>query len=276
MARLEVVLVPAGSDNYIYLLHDADSGATAVVDPGEAAPVIAALEARGWTPGHIINTHHHGDHIEGNEAVRAKYGCILVGPRSEMARIDHMDVTLAEGDVFEFAGHKAEIFETPGHTLGHIAFFFPDSDILLAGDTLFVLGCGRVFEGSMEQMWGSLKKLRALPASTRIYCGHEYTQSNARFALSIDGGNARLKARAAKIDRLRSEGKPTVPSTLGDELETNPFLRADDPALAAVIGMEGADPVAVFTEIRQRKDSFRDPLRGQPTRSEISKGAITI
>ena len=256
MARLEVVLVPARSDNYVYLLHDADSGATAVVDPGEAAPVIAALDARGWKPSHIINTHHHGDHIEGNEAVRSKYGCTLVGPKSETARISGMDVTLAEGDSFEFAGHKAEIFETPGHTLGHIAFFFPDSDILLSGDTLFVLGCGRVFEGTMEQMWDSLKKLRALPASTRIYCGHEYTQSNARFALSVDGGNPKLKAQAAEIDRLRSEGKPTVPSTLGEELETNPFLRADFPALAAAIGMEGADPVAVFTEIRRRKDNF--------------------
>ena len=256
MARLEVVLVPARSDNYVYLLHDADSGATAVVDPGEAAPVLAALEARGWKPTHILNTHHHGDHIEGNEAVRAKYGCTLVGPKSETARISGMDVTLAEGDVFEFAGHKAEIFETPGHTLGHIAFFFPDSDILLSGDTLFVLGCGRVFEGTMEQMWDSLKKLRALPASTRIYCGHEYTQSNARFALSVDGGNARLKAQAEAIDKARAAGKPTVPSTLGDELETNPFLRADDPALAAAIGMAGADPVAVFAEVRRRKDTF--------------------
>ena len=157
MARLDVVLIPARADNYIYLLHDADSGATAVVDPGEAAPVIAALDARGWKPSHIINTHHHADHIEGNEAVRAKYGCILVGPRSETARIDRMDVTLAEGDVFEFAGHKAEIFETPGHTLGHIAFLFADSDILLAGDTLFVLGCGRVFEGAWRKCGSRLK-----------------------------------------------------------------------------------------------------------------------
>jgi len=256
MSKLDVVLVPVRSDNYVYLLHDADSGATAVVDPGEAAPVIAALDARGWKPSHILNTHHHGDHIEGNDAVRAKYGCTLVGPKSETARIPGMDITLAEGDSFDFAGHRAEIFETPGHTLGHIAFYFPDSEILLSGDTLFVLGCGRVFEGTMEQMWNSLKKLRALPPSTRIYCGHEYTQSNARFALSVDGRNAKLKAQASEIDRLRADGKPTVPSTLGEELETNPFLRADKPDLAAAIGMEGADPVAVFTEIRKRKDSF--------------------
>lgn len=256
MAKLDVVLVPVRSDNYVYLLHDADSGATAVVDPGEAAPVIAALEARGWTPSVILNTHHHADHIAGNEDVRAKYGCTLVGPKSETGRIPGMDVTLAEGDAFEFAGHKAEIFETPGHTLGHIAFYFADSDILLSGDTLFVLGCGRVFEGTMEQMWDSLKKLRALPASTKIYCGHEYTQSNARFALSVDGDNAKLQAKAAEIDALRAAGKPTVPGQLGDELDTNPFLRADDPALAAAIGMAGADPVAVFAEVRHRKDTF--------------------
>ncbi|WP_420402733.1 hydroxyacylglutathione hydrolase [Nisaea sp.] len=256
MSKLDVVLVPVRSDNYVYLLHDADSGATAVVDPGEAAPVIAELEARGWKPSHVINTHHHGDHTEGNAAVRAKYGCKLVGPKSETARIPDMDITLAEGDSFEFAGHKAEILETPGHTLGHIAFFFPDSDILLSGDTLFVLGCGRVFEGTMEQMWNSLKKLRALPPSTKIYCGHEYTQSNARFALSVDGDNVKLQAQASEIDRLRADGRPTVPSTLGEELETNPFLRADSPDLAAAIGMDGADPVAVFAEVRKRKDNF--------------------
>ncbi|UUX48155.1 hydroxyacylglutathione hydrolase [Nisaea acidiphila] len=256
MSKLDVVLVPARSDNYVYLLHDADSGSTAVVDPGAAAPVIEALEARGWKADLIINTHHHGDHTEGNEAVRAKYGCKLAGPKSETARIAGMDITLAEGDSFDFAGHKAEIFETPGHTSGHIAFFFPDSDILLSGDTLFVLGCGRVFEGTMEQMWSSLKKLRALPPATRIYCGHEYTQSNARFALSVDGENAKLQAQASEIDRLRADGQPTVPSTIGDELDTNPFLRADSPALAAAVGMEGADPVAVFAEVRKRKDNF--------------------
>lgn len=256
MATLDVVLVPARSDNYVYLLHDADSGDTAVVDPGEAAPVIAALEERGWKPSLIINTHHHGDHTEGNEAIRAKYGCTLAGPKSETARIAGMDITLAEGDSFAFARHRAEIFETPGHTSGHIAVYFPDSDILLSGDTLFVLGCGRVFEGTMEQMWTSLKKLRALPPETRIYCGHEYTQSNARFALSVDGGNAKLQAQASEIDRLRADGKPTVPSTIGEELDTNPFLRADKPDMAAAIGMAGADPVAVFADIRKRKDNF--------------------
>lgn len=256
MAKLDVVLVPVRSDNYVYLLHDPEKGATAVVDPGEAAPVVAALEARGWKPSHIINTHHHGDHIEGNEEIRRRYGCTLVGPKSETARIAGMDITLAEGDAFDFAGHEARIFETPGHTRGHISLWFADSDVLLSGDTLFALGCGRVFEGTMEEMWHSLLKLRALPPATRIYCGHEYTQSNARFALAVDGGNAKLKARAAEIDRLRAAGKPTVPSTLAEELETNPFLRADDPAFAASLGMAGASPAAVFAEVRKRKDNF--------------------
>lgn len=256
MAALDVVLVPALSDNYVYLLHDAASGATAVVDPGEAAPVEAALAARGWTLTQIVNTHHHHDHIGGNAALKAKYGVPLVGPRAEAARIDGMDVTVGDGDTVEIAGHAATVYDTPGHTTGHISIHIPDSKALFSGDTLFALGCGRMFEGTPVQFWSSLATLRALPADTRVYCGHEYTQSNARFALSVDGGNPKLKARAAEIDRLRAAGKPTVPSMLGDELATNPFLRADDPALAAAVDMAGADPVAVFAEIRKRKDSF--------------------
>lgn len=256
MAALEIVLVPALSDNYVYLLHDADSGATAVVDPAEAEPVEAALATRGWTLSQIVNTHHHHDHIGGNEALKAKHGVPIVGPRAEAARIPDMDRTVGDGDTVDIVGHRATVYETPGHTSGHIAFHIPDSAALFCGDTLFALGCGRMFEGTPAQFWKSLVTLRALPAETRIYCGHEYTQSNARFALSIDGGNARLKARAAEIDRQRAAGQPTVPSTLADELDTNPFLRADDPAMAAAVGKAGADPVAVFAEIRKRKDAF--------------------
>lgn len=256
MAALEIVLVPALSDNYVYLLHDAGTGATAVVDPAEAAPVEAALTARGWTLTQIVNTHHHHDHIGGNEALKAKYGVPLVGPRAETARIPDMDKTVGDGDMVEVAGHQATVYETPGHTTGHIAFHIADSAALFCGDTLFALGCGRMFEGTPAQFWKSLSTLRALPAETRIYCGHEYTQSNARFALSVDGGNPKLKARAEAIDRLRAANQPTIPSTIADELDTNPFLRADDPAIAAAVGMAGADPVAVFAEIRKRKDSF--------------------
>ena len=256
MAALEIVLVPALSDNYVYLLHDAASGKTAVVDPGEAAPVEAALKQRGWTLSQIVNTHHHADHIDGNEELKAKYRVPLVGPRAEKARIPGMDVMVGDGDTVDIIGHQATVYETPGHTTGHIAFHIPDSAALFCGDTLFALGCGRMFEGTPAQFWKSLSTLRALPAGTRIYCGHEYTQSNARFALSVDGGNAKLQARAAEIDRKRAAGQPTVPSTIADELDTNPFLRADDPAMAAAVDMAGADPTAVFAEIRRRKDSF--------------------
>ena len=256
MAALEIVLVPALSDNYVYLLHDAGSGATAVVDPAEAEPVEAALAARGWTLSQIVNTHHHHDHIDGNEALKAKYGVPIVGPRSETARIPGMDVTVVDGDTVDIIGHQATVYETPGHTTGHISFHIPDSAALFCGDTLFALGCGRMFEGTPPQFWTSLSTLRALPDETRVYCGHEYTQSNARFALSVDAGNAALRARAAEIERLRAAGQPTVPSTLAEELGTNPFLRADDPAMAAAVGMAGAEPSAVFAEIRRRKDAF--------------------
>ena len=256
MPALDIVLVPALSDNYVYLLHDAASGATAVVDPGEAAPVEAALAERGWTLTHILNTHHHADHIDGNEALKAKYGATLVGPKAEAARIPDMDVTVAEGDTYDFAGHTAQVYETPGHTTGHISFYFADSDALFPGDTLFSLGCGRMFEGTPAQFWDSLRKLRDLPDSTYIYCGHEYTASNAKFALSIDGDNDALKARATEIDELRAQGRPTIPSLLGQEKAINPFLRADDPAIAAAVGKPGADPVEVFAAVRKGKDTF--------------------
>lgn len=256
MPALDIVLVPALSDNYVYLLHDAASGATAVVDPGEVAPVEAALAERGWTLTHILNTHHHADHIDGNEALKAKYGATLVGPKAEAARIPDMDVTVAEGDTYDFAGHTAQVFETPGHTTGHISFYFADSDALFPGDTLFSLGCGRMFEGTPAQFWDSLRKLRDLPDSTYIYCGHEYTASNAKFALSIDGDNDALKARATEIEELRAEGRPTIPSLLGQEKAINPFLRADDPKIAAAVGKSGADPVEVFAAVRKGKDTF--------------------
>lgn len=256
MPALEIVLIPALSDNYVYLLHDAASGATAVVDPGEAAPVEAALAERGWTLTHILNTHHHADHIDGNDALKAKFGATLVGPKAEIDRIPDMDVTLAEGDTYDFAGHEARVFETPGHTTGHISLYFVDSDALFSGDTLFSLGCGRMFEGTPAQFWDSLLKLRGLPDGTRIYCGHEYTASNAKFALSIDGDNDALKARAAEIEALRAQGRPTIPSLLGQEKAINPFLRADDPEIAAAVGKSGAGPVEVFAAVRKGKDTF--------------------
>mgnify|MGYP002635507522 CR=1 FL=1 len=252
---LEVELVPALSDNYAYLIRDAATGTVAVLDPAEADPVDAALMARGWKPQIILNTHHHGDHIGGNAALIEKYGCTLIGPASEAHRIPNMDQTVRDGDRIKVGAEEALVFETPGHTKGHIAFYFPGGPALFAGDTLFALGCGRMFEGTPEEFWSSLRKLRALPDATRLYCGHEYTTSNARFALSVDPANPDLVAQAAEVDRKRAQGLPTVPSLLGDAKRANPFLRADDPALSRHVGKPG-DAIAAFAEIRRRKDTF--------------------
>lgn len=253
---LEIVQIPVLTDNYVYLVHDADSGLTAVVDPAEAKPPLAEAERQGWKITHILNTHHHGDHVGGNLEIKERTGCTIVGPRADRARIPGIDIEVGDGDSFTFGTSTAEIFDVPGHTRGHIAYWFSRDNALFCGDTLFALGCGRMFEGTAEQMWTSLSRLRALPDDTRVFCAHEYTQANARFALSVDPANADLKTRAAKIDELRAQGIPTVPSGLGEEKRTNPFLRADDPAMAKAVGLAGAEPVAVFAEIRHRKDVF--------------------
>lgn len=256
MTPFEIILVPALSDNYVYIAHDSSKKITMVVDPSEAAPVLAALQAHGWSLTHILNTHHHGDHIGGNQELISIYNPVLIGPLSEKARISGMNEMVAEGDEIDIGGHIGSVFETPGHTHGHIAVWFPESDALFCGDTLFALGCGRVFEGTMEQMWSSLKKLRSIPPTAKIYCGHEYTLSNAKFAISIDPNNQNLQKRIQAFEEMRANGKPTIPSVMIDELDTNPFLRADDKALAAELGMTGLDPVTIFTEIRKRKDNF--------------------
>ena len=243
-------------DNYVYLLHDAASGATAVVDPSVADPVLAALKETGWRLSHILNTHHHWDHTGGNAALKAATGAIVVGPLADRERIPDIDVALGDGEHYAVGSEVAEIFDVPGHTRGHIAFWFPTSRALFCGDTLFTLGCGRMFEGTAAQMWNSLSKLRALPAETRVFCGHEYTQANARFALTVEPGNGALIERAKLVDALRSQGRPTVPATLGEELATNPFLRVDRVELQEAAGLVGRNPVEVFGEIRHRKDVF--------------------
>lgn len=243
-------------DNYVWLLREPSSGKVAVVDPSEAEPVKAALDRLGWKLDFILNTHHHMDHVGGNVALKVATHATIVGPRPDRDRIPGIDVAVGEGDTFALGGEEATVFEVPGHTRGHIAFWFRDSAALFSGDTLFTCGCGRMFEGSPQQMWGSLKRLRALPGNTRVYCGHEYTQSNARFAVSIDPNNPALKARAGSVDTARASGKPTVPATLAEECATNPFLRADDADLATRLGLDASDPVAVFAAIRQAKDRF--------------------
>lgn len=253
---LDIRLVPLLSDNYGYLLHDAATGDTAVVDPAEAAPVLAVLKAEGWRLGHILNTHHHPDHIGGNAELKAATGALIAAPRADLHRIPQVDVPLAEGDRYKVGGSEAQVFAVPGHTSGHIALWFEADQALFSGDTLFSLGCGKLFEGTPDEMWRSLGKLRALPDATRVYCGHEYTQSNARFALTIEPGNPALAARAAEIATLRAAGKPTIPTNLGVEKATNPFLRADVPAVQAALGLGGRSATEVFAAIRRGKDNF--------------------
>ena len=256
-ALLEVELVPCLADNYAYLIRDPASGAVGVVDPSEAAPVNAALAARGWRLTHVVNTHHHFDHTGGNLELKETWGAEVVGPAADIERIPGIDRALADGETWRFGTLEATVLDIPGHTKGHVAFWFAAAKAVFTGDTLFALGCGRMFEGTADQMWASLSKLAALPADTRVYCGHEYTQSNARFALTMEPGNSDLAAYAAEVDRLRAEGKPTIPTTIGRELKANPFLRATDAALAAHLGLAGAGVVAVFAETRARKDNFR-------------------
>ncbi|MEM7251329.1 MAG: hydroxyacylglutathione hydrolase [Pseudomonadota bacterium] len=244
------------SDNYGYLVHDPDSGNTAVIDTPEAAPIEAALREKGWTLTHILNTHHHGDHVGGNLELKSSTGCSVVGPLADRDRIPGIDVALGDGDEFRLGDHRAVVYDTPGHTSGHICYHFEDDEIAFVGDTLFALGCGRLFEGTPAQMWDSLSKMLAWPDETAIYCGHEYTQANARFALSVEPDNAALQARAAEIDRLRADGLPTIPTTMGLERATNPFLRPDSVDLQKTIGLDGAGLLDVFTKTRALKDSY--------------------
>jgi hydroxyacylglutathione hydrolase len=242
------------SDNFGVLLHDPQSGATASIDAPEASPVEAALKATGWKLTDILVTHHHNDHTAGVGALKEKYGCRVVGPRSDKFRA--VDETVGEGQSVKVGNLSARVLETPGHTLDHISYVFDADKIAFVGDTLFSIGCGRVIEGTPEQMWNSLLKLRALPDDMLFYCGHEYTQANIRFALTIEPDNAALVARAKEVDALRAAGKPTLPATIGAEKAANCFLRADVPAVAAAVGMTGRKPAEVFAEVRARKNRF--------------------
>jgi hydroxyacylglutathione hydrolase len=256
MAQLKIEQIPVLSDNYVYLVREPEAGVTGVVDPAVAAPVLERLRQRGWTLDWILSTHHHADHTGGNLELKQATGCRIVGAKKDAARIPGIDTGLVEGDRFEFGKAAAEVLETPGHTSGHISYWFEGANALFCADTLFSLGCGRVFEGNFEQMWQSLSKLAALPDAALVYCGHEYTQSNARFALSVDPDNPALKARAAEVERQRAAGQPTVPTTLGQERAANPFLRPHDPAIRRRLGMADASDAEVFAELRRRKDRF--------------------
>jgi hydroxyacylglutathione hydrolase len=243
------------NDNYGVLIHDPASGETASIDAPEAQPIEQALADKGWHLTHVLMTHHHHDHVGGLAALKDKWNCQVVGNMADSGRLPSLDATVSPGETFDFAGHQAHIIDTPGHTVGHIAWHFAEDGLLFAGDTLFAMGCGRVFEGTFEQMWSSLAKLKALPRDTTVYCGHEYTQANARFALSVDPDNAALVQRASEVDDLRSRGAPTLPTTIGLEQDTNPFLRPDDPAIRRRLHLDDASDAEVFAEIRRRKDA---------------------
>jgi hydroxyacylglutathione hydrolase len=253
--------IPALDDNYIWMLHHSSSDALAVIDPGDGKAVTDALEELGLEPTEIINTHHHADHTAGNTELIDRYGIPLTAPASETARIDGITHAVADGDTITIAGYQARVFATPGHTTGHVGFFLPDCfgdhGLGLLGDTLFVLGCGRVFEGSMEQMWQSMLTIRDLPDDTVLACGHEYSAANARYVESLSWERDNLSERIAEIHNLRAENKPTLPTLLAAEKSTNPFLNCDDEGLAAVFSLDSSDPVAVFTALRQGKDNFK-------------------
>jgi hydroxyacylglutathione hydrolase len=243
-------------DNYGVLLHDPATGATAAIDAPEPEPIEAALKQKGWRLTDILVTHHHADHTQGIPALKQHHGCRVLGPRAEAARIPTLDQTVGEGDTVKVGNLAARVIETPGHTAGHISYWFADAKLAFVGDTLFSIGCGRVIEGNAEMMWNSLSKLRELPDDAQVFCGHEYTQANIRFAQTIEKDNQALAQRAAEVDRQLAARSPTIPTTMGAEKAANPFLRADVPAVAQAVGMADAAPWKVFGEIRGRKDRF--------------------
>jgi hydroxyacylglutathione hydrolase len=253
---LEIVTVPCLSDNYAYILRDEATGTVALVDAPAPGPIEAALRERDWRLELILITHHHSDHIDGIEALRRSHGARVAGAAADRHRLPPLDIELGDGDTVAVGESVAEVFDVPGHTVGHIAYYFPEAAALFSADSLMVMGCGRLFEGRPDQMWASLSRMAALPPETLVHSGHEYAESNTRFALSVDPENARLRARAKEIAAMRQMGGATVPARLDLELATNPFLRASDPGFKAGLGLQGVPDAEVFAEVRRRKDSF--------------------
>jgi len=254
---MEIIQLPVLTDNYIYVLTCKETGMTGVVDPASADPVIAYLVTQGKKLDCIFNTHHHGDHIGGNKKLLERYpDCEIIAPKSETKRIPDIDVPVIEGDSLRLGTCRVKVLGVPGHTTGHVAYWFEKQNALFCGDALFSLGCGRMFEGTPEQMWDSLKKIRSLPDETHIYCAHEYTEANAEFAVTIETTNPLLQRYQGKIQKMREKQEPTVPSVLAIEKVLNPFLRCDHPEVKAAVGLENASAAEVFAEIRTRKDNF--------------------
>jgi hydroxyacylglutathione hydrolase len=253
---LQILTVPCLADNYAYLAHDPATGVTAVIDVPEAEPILQALDKKGWSASLVLLTHHHADHVQGLDALRARHSVSVIGAAADAHRLPPLDHRVAEGDLIKIGSEEGRVLDVSGHTLGHIAFHFPTSAVVFTADSLMAMGCGRVFEGTMPQMFESLGKLANLPPETLVCSGHEYTQSNAKFALTVDPDNPALISRVKEISAARAAGRPTVPSTLAEELATNPFLRAENASVQAHLGMSGRAPVDVFAEIRARKDRF--------------------
>ena len=253
----EIYMFPCLKDNYGFLLHDADNDLTAAIDTPDVDAIEKALTEKDWQLTHILNTHHHWDHAGGNLELKKKTGCLIAGPHAEASSIPGIDIQLREGDIFQSGKFSAKIYDTPGHTSGHIVYHFENENVAFVGDTLFAMGCGRLFEGTAEQMWNSLQKIMQWPDETIIYCAHEYTQANARFALTIEPHNKDLITRAKNVDKLRTAGNPTIPTILGLEKETNPFLRPMSASIRNTLKMTHETDLEVFTEIRQLKDKFR-------------------
>lgn len=254
---MEAVVLPirVRRDNYTYLLRERSGTAVGLVDAGEAAPVIRVLDILGLRPTHIFSTHHHEDHVAGNAELAERYGARVFGSAIDRDRIPALTDAVGEGDEIAFGAERLSVMLVPGHTRGHVAYLRPAEKAVFTGDTLFVMGCGRLFEGTAAEMWESLKRLRALPGDTRVYCGHEYAAALSRIALSLDPENRIVMERAIELAARREAGKPSVPSTIGAETRTNPYLRLDDPAFQAVLGLPGAEPPAVFEEVLRRRPS---------------------
>ena len=253
---LDIIQLPVLNDNYIYLIHEPFSGGTAVVDPAVAKPVLDTLSSKGWTLNYIFNTHHHWDHVGANLELKEKTGCLILASESDYSRIPGIDKGLKQGNEIKLGNQVVKVIETPGHTLGHIVYHFPNGNALFCGDTLFSMGCGRLFEGSAKQMWHSLQRLKELPRETQIYCAHEYTLANSNFALTLEPDNQYLQQRIQQVKQLRELNKPTIPCTLELELATNPFLREDSSEIQKSIGMTGQPMTEVFRKIRILKDNF--------------------